>query len=211
MWSVLPRHSSNLLAVCWSRVEFFFFFQVLQHLLCWKITSISFLWSFLARWPSLRFRDLFIMFFNISTISIECFLESVLWWTCEICGVAVMQTVERSYWCSVQQWKLKTWSLGIYKWAKVISVSQDTRQASSPYYKRTSVGSASKFESKPQEFSFTLMCFPLPVISLFAEKWTFGALNHMKVTRKSIFQYCFGAVKSFATDFSRNFSVICKH
>lgn len=31
-------------------------------------------------------------------------------------------------------------------------------------------GSASKFESKPQEFSFALMCLPPPLISLFAEK-----------------------------------------
>lgn len=31
------------------------------------------------------------------------------------------------------------------------------------------------------------MCLPPPLISLFAEKWTFRALYHMKVTRKSIF------------------------
>lgn len=57
----LPRHGDNLLAVCWSRVEFFFFFQVLQQSLCWKLTSISFLWSFLTRWPSLLFRKIFLL------------------------------------------------------------------------------------------------------------------------------------------------------
>lgn len=114
--------------------------------------------------------NLFVTFFTASTKSIECFLEGVLSRTCETCGVAVMQIVQRRCLCGVQQCNLRTWSLGDYKWAKVINVCQDTWQASSPYYKRTSLGSASKFESKPQEFSFALVCLPPPLIFLFAEK-----------------------------------------
>lgn len=59
-------------------------FQELQHMLCYKLISISFLCSFLHLGVPSYLEDHFIVFPNASTKFIKCFLDDLFWKTREM-------------------------------------------------------------------------------------------------------------------------------